>query len=503
MSDSCLPPENHQRRRTFTTLSDGYRTKPISEETLAQKIQAPPDSPPSYPSALDSIQSIEESIQQSIELPAEPLPAPIEPSVDNTPAPPLGQKKADLVETEAVQAEIAEAEIVKAATDESEIEETDAQGAPIDGEQQEIEPPRLSIELLELVDQKLEALIRQAGDLQRERSEIEKLEKQLQVAIEEAESKIAQSAALDTQPQFEALESRLLELEQENIQLESLYKNTRSELEALTLQMEAQNPEKLTQAVRDDCRVREAELNDEISRLRHHVVELQEVIDSAASRRNTEVDEAALATLRKQLTEAKNENGDLRRKITELSEAVKNSSGAASPPKDAWSWESQKQAWIEQLEKESADSDFDDRKRLEVEEIIQQTSENLLRKDQEIEELKNLLTEQATACQGIAVGAASFAAAIDSDALIQEERERLKILIEDWEQKQRQGEIEMSLERAKLARERLELQDKIQSVEAMQHSYSPPPSSPLDTASYEPKKTGRWLERLGLRDEAT
>ena len=79
---------------------------------------------------------------------------------------------------------------------------------------------------------------------------------------------------------------------------------------------------------------------------------------------------------------------------------------------------------------------------------------------------------------------------LDSDALIQQEREKLRIQ-QQWEAKLRQAEIDLSMERAKLARERSEL-DK-QSAQ--------PPLPAASGAS--DKQMRRWREYLGLKEESS
>jgi hypothetical protein len=83
---------------------------------------------------------------------------------------------------------------------------------------------------------------------------------------------------------------------------------------------------------------------------------------------------------------------------------------------------------------------------------------------------------------------------IESDDLVVAERLRLQEMREEWEGKQRQAEIEMSMERAKIARERLDLQEQIRSNEITN-----PPRTEEEQKQDRPR--GRWLARLGLRDE--
>ena len=121
----------------------------------------------------------------------------------------------------------------------------------------------------------------------------------------------------------------------------------------------------------------------------------------------------------------------------------------------------------------------------------------LAEKDQECRELRQLLQQQSASLGSVAVGAAALGEALDSDAIVREERQKLKDLQEQWHEKLRQAEIDLSLERAKLAREKAQLEEKLVSIGKRAGppeggtGPSPPSSKPA---------RGRWLERLGLKD---
>jgi hypothetical protein len=55
------------------------------------------------------------------------------------------------------------------------------------------------------------------------------------------------------------------------------------------------------------------------------------------------------------------------------------------------------------------------------------------------------------------------------------------------------------MERAKIARERLELQEKIRDFENMRDN--PPESDALANDTLPAKRRGKWLTRLGLKDD--
>ena len=115
----------------------------------------------------------------------------------------------------------------------------------------------------------------------------------------------------------------------------------------------------------------------------------------------------------------------------------------------------------------------------------------LAEKDAEILQLRSQL-EQLVAQPPIDV----LPAAVSDDELIIRERDNLHRLQEEWQEKLRRAEIEISLERAQLARERAQMEDK---------QANPPQPKPTSgsTVAGEPNKAprSRWMARLGLLDE--
>jgi hypothetical protein len=94
----------------------------------------------------------------------------------------------------------------------------------------------------------------------------------------------------------------------------------------------------------------------------------------------------------------------------------------------------------------------------------------------------------------VAIGAAAIAQMFDTDELIQQERQKLKEIQLEWETKLRQAEIDLSMERAKLARERTQLESELEEAKRC---------LPADAATEVAKggRTRKWLEHLGLKDE--
>ena len=350
--------------------------------------------------------------------------------------------------------------------------------------------------VIERIDLKLEQLIEQSTRVERERLEIEDLRIQLQDAINAAEATNAEKN------RYEAVEDSscdaMSDFKLENEKLINLLATARNEYQTLLEFIENDDVSKLTNSIRNDSKDREQELCVEIELLKEKVAILSETKDTGSVTGTDSDFEQQLNILREQLIESRHETVEVRSQYNELSIRLAQYQAPTSHSSESFSWEERKLAWLRQLEHETqVENNVSPSRVLEIEKVIEQTDQEVLRRDKEIADLKSLLQEQSVASNGMAVGAAAIAQIIEADDLIIEERQRLKQLQEDWEQKQRQGEIEMSLERAKLARERLELQERMRSLEAMHANQvmdekgAPSPG----------KSKGNWLARLGLRDE--
>jgi hypothetical protein len=81
--------------------------------------------------------------------------------------------------------------------------------------------------------------------------------------------------------------------------------------------------------------------------------------------------------------------------------------------------------------------------------------------------------------------------------LIRDERENLRRQQEEWREKLRRAEVEISVERAKFARERIELDERIRNFE--EQLSAAPSGEPNEQDNKAPR--GNWLSRLGLKDE--
>ncbi len=362
------------------------------------------------------------------------------------------------------------------------------------------------------VDTKLNELMERSRTFERERLEIESLREHLRQAIETAESRLTSTDSDAGKSRFQKLETKLIAVQKENTKLSSMLLHARAEYQELLTFIESEAVDggvsqaelrTIAQKVLEKTDARETELALEVSQLNDQLHFLQsELKEAKGVNKHSPPDESELRIqveqLRSQLLEARHEAVELRMQSNDLGSRLAKFQGASSGQKsETLTWEQRKEALLQQLEAEThAEAPCDPRKVLDIERIVEQTSVEIKRRDQEISDLKTLIEQQSIAHDGMSIGVGAIAEMIESDSLIVAERLRLKELRDDWEQKQRQAEIEMSMERAKLARERLELQEKTRSF----HDNNPPQTEE-ELKSTKASTRGRWLARLGLRDE--
>jgi chromosome segregation ATPase len=239
-----------------------------------------------------------------------------------------------------------------------------------------------------------------------------------------------------------------------------------------------------------------ARLREENKQLETWLGEAEEKAKQAGSGDNQELED-----LRRRFEMAVQDVRELKTKNAELSDQLakaRQPGRAAAADSGGSDWESMKRRMLAQLEtdfepadeKQSAD-------KLTVEGAIKITDRVVAEKEHEIQELRQLLDSQAQNVGEMAVGAAAIAQALDSDELVQQERANLKQLQDALREQLRKAEVDISLERAKLARERAELDEKLRTLESERGS-----GTAGDSGSDKGKKQagrGKWLARLGLQ----
>jgi hypothetical protein len=228
-----------------------------------------------------------------------------------------------------------------------------------------------------------------------------------------------------------------------------------------------------------------------------------------------------LEVLRSQLLESRHDTVELRIQAAESgrwppaadNRQVRNDTSVELP--QGSTWEEQKRALLQAFELESAAIDLSAMTKSEIESLFAATKQEIADRDLQIEELKAMLDMQSQVrADGFAMGASAVNQLLDMEPLIQEERVRLKDLQDELQQKLRDAEIEISVERARIARDRLSLQNASQSfaeesmaaeatnaaaLESQQSNSSPSTDRKLVPGSI--PRTRRWLQRLGLRDD--
>ena len=154
-------------------------------------------------------------------------------------------------------------------------------------------------------------------------------------------------------------------------------------------------------------------------------------------------------------------------------------------------WEAQKR----QMMAESDTSDSGSRQdRQAIEDVIRKTDEIMAAKDREIGRLEQELEELREQTRSMVTDADQLETLVDADDLIQQERAHLEQLKAELQDKLSKAEVTISVERAKIARERVELEEMAVSIKVETKETG-------KTSEDGKSPRGRWLSRLGLADE--
>jgi hypothetical protein len=242
-----------------------------------------------------------------------------------------------------------------------------------------------------------------------------------------------------------------------------------------------------------------------IAELEAEIVSLQTTL--AASRSDcwqVSAPNADADKLAAQLADLKQRNSELASQLAEAQSSLHN------PPhlylstlnQESMTWEQRKKLIMQQFENETAAESHADptQSRIDIDEMLRTTQAEIDRRDKEIEELKAIVVQQSNTHEGVAIGAAAIAQMLDSDELVKLEREKLAAIQREWEGKLREAEIQISTERARLSRERAELESQSRLLAEQLVNLPQQPPAPADT-KIDGKPVRRWLEHLGLRDK--
>jgi hypothetical protein len=327
-------------------------------------------------------------------------------------------------------------------------------------------------------------------EAQRKLSELESARRELMQQLEDARSQ--QGVAHDGQ--VAALEKQLAELRKSRTAEQAEWTRQRQSLEG-DLAAAKKNSKS-----GGDTSAELTKLREENKQLETWLAEAEERAKHAAvgggGGRETEDLRRRFEMAVQDVRELKTKNSEL---SDQLAKAKQGGAAAAGGVAAGSDWESMKKKMLAQLE-----DDFDgaDEKqaadKMTVEGAIKITDRVVAEKEQEIQELKKLLDSQAQNVGEMAVGAAAVAHAFDHDELIKQERENLKQLQGSLREQFKKVEVDLSLERAKVARERAELEEKLRAFESDRAAAGAGPETPGGDKGKK-AKGGKWLARLGLQ----
>ncbi len=248
------------------------------------------------------------------------------------------------------------------------------------------------------------------------------------------------------------------------------------------------------------------EARDELEHALAQVKQMQSSIETSSHQGDSAKNDSyqlrlELEETQEELSDLRDQNSVLAAKIAQLTaDTLRSSKGVGSANPEILTWEDRKKLMLQQLEtdgQEGADSApaINNQDRLNIEEIIATTQSEIERRDREIEELREIVQMQSEARQGVAIGAAGVAQMLDDNDLINQERKKLQEIQQEWEAKLRQAEIDLSMERAKLARERSELELQLTHLQREVAQGQSIGQTPGD------KQQRRWMNFLGIKEE--
>jgi hypothetical protein len=208
------------------------------------------------------------------------------------------------------------------------------------------------------------------------------------------------------------------------------------------------------------------------------------------------------------LRELQEENRQLQEQMKSAESNISNATDKPSPtvsappaplPGGSLDWEAQKRQMLASLETDSDQAgETDQADRLEIEKLIERTDRIIAEKDREIAELQQVLHQQSSQVGEVAVGVGAFAEVLDQDSIVTEGRENIKKLQDDLQEKLRQAEVEISIERAKLSRERTEIEQKLSELKGQNGLDKDKINSPSDSPGASEGSSRRWFSTLGI-----
>jgi chromosome segregation ATPase len=208
-----------------------------------------------------------------------------------------------------------------------------------------------------------------------------------------------------------------------------------------------------------------------------------------------------MADLQRRFELAVEDVRELKTKNAALESRLANASSRSAGPADGggMDWESQKRRMLASLADETGDGDeVSEKERATIEGTIEMTDAVVAEKDREIQELKSQLAtlNSETAQTAKDNHDDDVNELLDADSVIAEHRKRIALIEREMEDKLRTAELEMSVERAKIARQKVELEELRSDLDARRQSNEAAGGGGTPGA---PRR--RWLSKLGLSGE--
>jgi hypothetical protein len=258
----------------------------------------------------------------------------------------------------------------------------------------------------------------------------------------------------------------------------------------------------VNQSYEQECLER-LQLEDDLQQTRRKLENWKDVSSAPQVLQSStqEADADTIADLQQRLDMALADLRSAKQQIQELQARPANKPMTPAPI-NGNDWEARKKQLLAQLE-----SDYNEEKPLEqaekiaISEVIRQTDETLYLKNQEIATFHKRLQEMELQIQAHKTPSQDIMKLLNADELIQQERINLRILQDKLREQLCEAEVNLSLERAKIARERQELDDRMRVWEKQKSGNSATESNTADKKKSTTNLGGRWLARLGLSDE--
>jgi hypothetical protein len=290
------------------------------------------------------------------------------------------------------------------------------------------------------------------------------------------------------------LQEKLAEVENAGEALAAEQQSTKLQRRRIAQEFKAQHAAQLKelQRHRDELKLADESLRRQLDDLRQHQTAVGEATqdDLADMKRRYDM---ALEDLREQ----RQRSTELEQKLAEIPKGGPTAAVAG----DGMDWEAQKRRMLAAWEANSQDDSDDERRveRLKIQEVIAKTDAAMAQKEQELDDLRRRLAAVSENQGAMAASAAASDALLSHDEAIRAERARLQQLQLEWEEKLRRAEVELSVERAKMARQRAEIEERQRQLQELQAEHA---DEPADAPVKEKKpQRGRWLTRLGLKED--